>query len=167
VLVGYRGVDGSTRLDCPEVRSSREHSRDLLSERSFRADAAAYRSCADRLRSNGVDLAGYSIPARVDDLELARRALGYHRIDLVSESAGTRTAMIYAWRYPNAIHRSVMIAVNPPGNFLWDATTTDEQIRKYSALCADDAACRRRSDRRVASIRRAAADIRDHGRLLP
>ena len=39
VLVGYRGVDGSTRLDCPEVSSSREHSRDLLSERSFRADA--------------------------------------------------------------------------------------------------------------------------------
>ena len=56
VLVGYRGVDGSTRLDCPEVSSSREHSRDLLSERSFSADAAAYRSCADRLRSNGVDL---------------------------------------------------------------------------------------------------------------
>ena len=51
VLVGYRGVDGSTRLDCPEVSSSREHSRDLLSEQSFRADAAAYRSCADRLRS--------------------------------------------------------------------------------------------------------------------
>ncbi len=64
VLVGYRGVDGSTRLDCPEVSSSREHSRDLLSEQSFRADAAAYRSCADRLRSDGVDLAGYSIPER-------------------------------------------------------------------------------------------------------
>ena len=29
-------------------------------------------------------------------------ALGYDRIDLVSESAGTRTAMIYAWRYPRA-----------------------------------------------------------------
>src|SRR5207237_2304321 len=115
VLVGYRGVDGSTRLACPEVSSSREHSRDLLSERSFRADAAACRSCADRLRSNGVDLAGYSIPERVDDLDLARRALGYHRIDLVSESAGTRTAMIYAWRYPKSIHRSVMIGVNPPG----------------------------------------------------
>ena len=44
VLVGYRGVDGSSRLDCPEVGSSREHSRDLLGERSLRADAAAYRS---------------------------------------------------------------------------------------------------------------------------
>src|SRR5579875_3689775 len=106
VLVGYRGVDGSVRLNCPEVSSAMEHSRDLLSEPSSRAVAAAYRSCADRLRSDGVDLAGYSIPEEVDDLEAARRALGYHQIDLVSESAGTRVAMIYAWRYPKSIHRS-------------------------------------------------------------
>ena len=36
--------------------------------------------------------------------------------------------MIYAWRYPKSIHRSVMIGVNPPGNFLWYPKTTDEQI---------------------------------------
>ena len=89
VLVGYRGVDGSVRLDCPEVSSAIEDSGDLLSEQSYRAVAAAYRSCADRLRSDGVDLAGYSIPEEVDDLEAARHALGYHQIDLVSESAGT------------------------------------------------------------------------------
>src|SRR5207244_4233431 len=47
VLVGYRGVDGSSRLDCPEVSSSLEHSRDLLGETSFRAVAAAFKSCAD------------------------------------------------------------------------------------------------------------------------
>ena len=46
--------------------------------------------------------------------------------------------MIYAWRYPKSIHRSVMIGVNPPGHFLWDAKTTDEQIRRYAALCAKD-----------------------------
>src|SRR5206468_11796184 len=36
VLVGYRGVDGSSKLDCPEVISARDHARDFLSERSFR-----------------------------------------------------------------------------------------------------------------------------------
>src|ERR1700690_445826 len=80
VLVGYRGVDGSSRLDCPEVSSAMGHSRDLLSEQSFRADAAAFRSCADRLRSDGVDLAGYSIPEEVDDLEAARRPLAHPHI---------------------------------------------------------------------------------------
>ncbi|HYZ76472.1 MAG TPA: alpha/beta fold hydrolase [Gaiellaceae bacterium] len=134
VLVGYRGVDGSSRLDCPEVTSAREQARDLLSAASYRADASAFRACARRLQDDGVDLAGYSLPERVDDLDAARRALGYEQIDLLSESAGTRTAMIYAWRYPKRIHRSVMIGVNPPGHFLWDAQTTGEQIRRYAAL---------------------------------
>jgi pimeloyl-ACP methyl ester carboxylesterase len=167
VLVGYRGVDGSVRLDCPEVESAIKHSTDLLGEKSFRAYGAAFRSCAHRLTDDGVDLAQYGLAEQVDDLEAARKALGYKRIDLVSESAGTRTAMIYSWRYPKSIHRSVMIAVNPPGNFLWDAKTTDEQIRRYAALCAKDDPCRKRSDDLAASIRRATADIPDHWLFLP
>jgi len=167
VLVGYRGVDGSVRLDCPEVSSAMEHSGDLLGEQSFRAVAAAFRSCADRLRSDGVDLAGYSIPEEVDDLEAARRALGYHQIDLVSESAGTRVAMIYAWRYPKSIHRSVMIGVNPPGNFLWDAKTTGEQIRRYAALCAQAASCRSRTPDLAASLKSVFAHVPSHWLFLP
>src|ERR671936_215689 len=134
VLVGYRGVDGSVKLDCPEVTSAREHARDFLTATAYRADAAAFRACARRLSDDGVDLAGYSLPERVDDLDAARRALGYERIDLLSESAGTRTAMIYAWRYPKRFHRWVMVGVTPPGHFLWDAQTTGEQIRRYAAL---------------------------------
>jgi pimeloyl-ACP methyl ester carboxylesterase len=167
VLVGYRGVDGSSRLDCPEVSSAMGSSRDLLSGQSYRAIAAAYRSCANRLRSNGVDLAGYSIPEEVDDLEAARRALGYHQIDLVSESAGTRVAMIYAWRYPKSIHRSVMIGVNPPGNFLWDARTTDQQIQRYSALCAQAPSCRSRTTDLAASVKSSFAHVPSHWLFLP
>src|SRR3954447_24412187 len=73
VLVGFRGVDGSSRLDCPEVDSVREHSRDFLSTKTADAVADAYRSCATRLADDGVDLAGYSLPQRVDDLDLVRR----------------------------------------------------------------------------------------------
>ena len=82
VLVGYRGMDGSVRLDCPEVESALKHSTDLLDETSFRERADAFHACADRLTAEGVDLAGYSLPQRVDDLEAARKALGYDRIDL-------------------------------------------------------------------------------------
>jgi pimeloyl-ACP methyl ester carboxylesterase len=98
VLVGYRGVDGSVRLDCPEVDSALRHSTEFLSEKSFRAYGDALRACADRLTDQGVDLAGYGLAQQVDDLEAARVALGYDRIDLLSQSAGTRTAVIYAWR---------------------------------------------------------------------
>jgi pimeloyl-ACP methyl ester carboxylesterase len=167
VLVGYRGVDGSSKLDCPEVTSARAHARDFLSETSFRADAAAYRACSNRLQDAGVDLAGYTLPQRVDDLDAARRALGYERIDLLSESAGTRTAMIYAWRYPKRIHRSVMIGVNPPGNFLWDAKTIGEQVRRYAALCAKDSSCRSRTPDLPASLHSAFERVPGHWWFLP
>jgi len=167
VLVGYRGVDGSSKLDCPEVTSARERARGFLTENAMRADAAAYKECAARLQDDGFDLAGYTLPQRVDDLDAARKALGYERLDLLSESAGTRTALIYAWRYPQRIHRSVMIGVNPPGNFLWDARTTGEQIRRYAALCAKDASCRSRTPDLAASIHSAYEEIPDRWWFLP
>jgi pimeloyl-ACP methyl ester carboxylesterase len=167
VLVGYRGVDGSTRLDCPEVVNSREHSRDLIGTASLKSDAAAYGACAKRLHRDGVDLAGYSLPERVDDLELARRDLGYGKIDLVSESAGTRTAMIYAWRYPHSINRSVMVSANPPGHYLFDAKTTGQQIRRYSALCAQASDCRSRTANLAASVHSAYSHIPSHWLFLP
>jgi len=165
VLVGYRGVDGSSVLDCPEVESMLKHSADFHTEKSYRAYGDAFRSCADRLQEDGVDLAGYTLTQRVDDLEAARTALGYDRIDLVSESAGTRYAMVYAWRYPKSVHRSVMIAVNPPGHFLWDAKTTDEQIARYSELCEKDADCSKRTDDLAATMRQ--TDVPKRWGFLP
>jgi pimeloyl-ACP methyl ester carboxylesterase len=167
VLVGYRGIDGSVRLDCPEVESALMRSTDVLSDEFFRAYGDGHRSCADRLTGDGVDLASYGLVQQIDDLETARLALGYDRINLLSESAATRTAMIYAWRYPESIHRSVMVAVNPPGNFLLDPDTTDEQIGRYAALCADDDSCRARTDNLAATIRRTDADIPDRWLFLP
>ena len=167
VLVGYRGVDGSSKLDCPEVTSAREHARDFLSEQSFHADAAAFKACAHRLAQDGVDLAGYTLPERVDDLDAARQALGYQRIDLLSESAGTRTALIYAWRYPTRILRSVLIGANPPGGYLWDAQTTGEQIRRYAALCAQDASCASRTRDLAASLHSAYEHIPERFWFLP
>jgi uncharacterized membrane protein YdfJ with MMPL/SSD domain/pimeloyl-ACP methyl ester carboxylesterase len=167
VLVGFRGMDGSSVLDCPEVESALKRSTDFLAQESFRDRGDAYRACANRLTDEGIDLRGYSLPQRVDDLEAARVALGYDRIDLLSESAGTRTAMIYSWRYPNSIHRSVMLAVNPPGHFLWDAKTTDEQIRRYAALCSQDESCRSKTPDLGASLHSAFQRIPKKWWFLP
>jgi pimeloyl-ACP methyl ester carboxylesterase len=167
VFVGYRGLDGSVRLDCPEVESALKHTTDLVGEKSSRAYADAFRSCADRHTDDGVDLAGYGVVPQVDDLEAARVALGYDRIDLVSESAGTRKAMIYAWRYPEHLHRSVMIGVNPPGHFLWDGKTTGEQLGRYAARCSEDDTCSGRTDDLAASVRSGSADIPDRWLFLP
>jgi RND superfamily putative drug exporter len=159
VLVGYRGVDGSVRLDCPEVASALKRSVDFLGQKSFRAYSDGFRSCAARLAADGIDLVGYGMPQQVDDFEAARKALGYRKIDLLSESAGTRLALIYAWRYPKSIHRSVLIGVNPPGHFLWYPKTTDEQIRRYARLCAEDASCSKRTDDLTATLKRTEANV--------
>jgi len=159
VLVGYRGVDGSSVLDCPEVEDARRRSGDLLGERSLRASGDAFGDCARRLRDDGVDLGGYSMSERVDDLEAARRALDYERVALLSESAGTRTAMIYAWRYPKSIRRSVMIGVNPPGHFLAEEAATTAQLTRFSSLCAHDADCPQRNEDLAASMRSTLDDM--------
>ena len=150
VLVGYRGVDGSSRLDCPEVTSARRHTADLLGASALRASTRAMRSCAERLKDDGYDLAGYTLPQRVDDLDAARSALGYQRVDLLSESFGTRVALIYGWRHPQSVHRSVMVGANPPGHFVYDPAQTDAQLRRFAALGAGD---------EVASMRRTAAHL--------
>jgi pimeloyl-ACP methyl ester carboxylesterase len=167
VLVGYRGVDGSERLECPEVISALKHSTDLTGEASFQAYAAGFRSCAARFAGEGIDVTSYGLSQQVDDLESAREALGYERINLVSESVGTRTAMIYAWRHPERINRSVMIAANPPGNFLWDPETTDEQIDRYAEYCSKDTGCRGRTADLAASMRRTSAEIPERWFFLP
>ena len=167
VLVGYRGIDGSAELACPEVESALKGSEDFLADESFREYADAFRTCATRLEDEGFDLAGYNLAERVDDLEDAREALGYGRIDLLSESAGTRTAMIYSWRYPESIHRSVMIGANPPGHFVWDSRTSDELLHRYADLCAEDAACSDRTDDLATSIQQTADDIPDRWLFSP
>jgi pimeloyl-ACP methyl ester carboxylesterase len=167
VLVGYRGLDGSVRLDCPEIAASRARSRDWLSTASLESDAAAMRACAARLSEEGVDLAGYTLPQRIDDIDAARRSLGYEAIDVVGESFGTRVALIYAWRYPEHVHRSVLVGANPPGNFLWDPETIERQLRRYAALCAADQACSGRTDDLVASVHAAFERMPDRWGILP
>ena len=166
VLVGYRGVDGSSVLNCPEVTAALETS-DYLGEASLSAYSEAFASCAKRLERSGVDLAGYTLPEQADDIEAARVALGYKRIDLLSESAGTRLAMIYQWRYPDSVDRSVMVGVNPPGNFIYSGAEIDQGIERYSALCAEQPACHSRTGNLAASMQHTAADLPSSWLSLP
>jgi pimeloyl-ACP methyl ester carboxylesterase len=143
VLVGYRGVDGTPKLDSPEVaKAMRGINGNLLSPESIANLGRALAACAARLRSEGVDLAGYTIPETVADMETARQALGYERVDLLSGSYGTRVAQIYAYLHPERLHRSAMIAINPPGHCVWEPAVVDGQLKYYADLCRRDDACR-------------------------
>ena len=155
VIVGYRGVDGSVRLDCPEVSAHIKNlPGDMLGEASMQNMTDAYARCAERLQSEGVDLDGYTVVEVIDDLEDARLALGYGKINLFSISYGTRLAMIYAWRYPESIQRSAMVGVNPPGHmFTYDPAVIDQQIEYYAQLCAQDPKCNAKAENLAETIR--------------
>jgi pimeloyl-ACP methyl ester carboxylesterase len=153
VVVGYRGVDGSTVLDCPEVSQAMAKDGDPLGEASMITLAAAWKKAAQRLTEQGVDLNGYTMLETIEDNESVRKALGYERINLLGESYGTRVAYLYGLKYPERIHRSAMIAVNPPGHFVWDAQTVDAQLRYYAGLWARDSAMSRNSPDLYATMR--------------
>lgn len=86
VVVGYRGVDGSSVLNCPEVSQAMAKDGDPLGEASMITLAAAWKKAALRLREQGVDLDGYTMLETIEDNESVRKALGYERINLLSES---------------------------------------------------------------------------------
>ncbi|MCP4898821.1 MAG: alpha/beta hydrolase [bacterium] len=167
VLVGYRGVDGSVVLNCPEVSEAFSSGIPLLSSEGMAAQANAYSVCADRLQADGVELAGYTVLEVVDDIEAARQALGYSSINLESGSYGTRLAQIYSWRYPDHVHRNAMVAVNPPGRFWWDPAILHEQILRYSTLCAEDEYCSSRTDDLAASIQKALDAMPERWLIFP
>ena len=169
VIVGYRGVDGSVQLDCPEVSAHIKNlPGDMLGEASMENMTDAYARCAERLQNQGVDLGGYTIVEVIDDLEDARLALGYGKINLFSISYGTRLAMIYAWRYPESIYRSAMVAVNPPGHmFYYDPEVVDEQLAYYTNLCAQDPKCSAQTDDLAETMRTVSQNMPDRWLGLP
>lgn len=162
VMVGYRGMEGQVVLECPEVSKAISNAPGtVLSPESIAVYTSGTAQCAGRLESEGIDLAGYTLTETIDDVEAARKALGYEEINLYGNSYGSRLEEIYAWRYPESLNRVIMVSVNPPGHFIWDPAVTDAQIENYAELCAKDAACSARTDDLVATMREVKENIPD------
>ncbi len=138
VMVGYRGVDGSVSLDCPEVVEALKVKESPLSHENLEKLGRAYHDAYQRLKQEGVDIDRYTMVDVIDDTEEVRKAMGYEKINLYSVSYGTRIAYIYGLRYPSSIHRSLMISVNPPGHFIWEPDKVDDQLRYYAELWKKD-----------------------------
>jgi len=154
VMVGYRGVDGSVKLDCPEVVETLKEDDNPLTEGSLRKLARSWEAVARRFAREGIDWNGYTIPQTIEDMEDVRRILKYQRINLQSESYGTRVAYLYGLMYPESIHRSIMIGVNPPGHCMWDPQTVDEQLKIYAQLWSKDSVMSARCPDLIGTIKK-------------
>jgi pimeloyl-ACP methyl ester carboxylesterase len=168
VMVGYRGAEGQVVLECPEISEAISNAPgSILSDAALEGYGAGLARCAARLQAEGIDLAGYTITETIDDMEAAREALGYERINLYGNSYGTRLEMIYEWRYPDSLNRVVMVAVNPPGHFIWEAEVLDAQVADYSKLCAQDAECSTRTDDLVGTMRQVSRNMPNRWLFIP
>jgi len=160
VLVGYRGVDGSSVLDCPEFsKATLGDGRGVFSDESLAIMTKAVKACSARMNAEGVDLSGYTIQQVVEDMEAARVVLGYEKINLLSESYGTRVAQVHAYPHPVSLNRSVMIGVNPPGRFVWEPAMVDAQIEYCSQLWAKDETARARTANLAETMQNVSRDM--------
>jgi pimeloyl-ACP methyl ester carboxylesterase len=170
IMVGYRGVDGSSVLNCPEYdRMLGEASvgGDALNAASLAPLSEAVAACAARLQAAGIDLEGYTIPEVVADMEAARKALNYEHVNLLSGSYGTRVAQIYAYLHPDRIYRSIMITAAAPGRMVAEPETLDAQLEYYARLCVQDAACRARTPDLAETMRHVAHNMPRRWLFLP
>ncbi|NIM18798.1 MAG: alpha/beta fold hydrolase [Candidatus Latescibacteria bacterium] len=167
VMFGYRGVDGSISLDCPEVVRVLKRAKDVLTDETIADVGDAYEACAARLEQEGVDINGYTTFDVIGDAEAVRKALGYDKINIISESYGTRLAYLYGVKYPDRVHRSVMIGANPPGRLVWDPYQADELLRHYGKLWSEDLQASAKCPDLVNAVREVNENMPRHWLFLP
>jgi len=127
VLVGYRGVDGSVKLDCPCMKNV------MLSD-SINLDnytqlvQLAVDSCFTLWKKQKIDIKGYSMNEVVNDIEATRNILGYDTIDFLAFSYGTMLSQLYYSFYPKHVQKMALIGARPLSNFLFDGDSYNKQI---------------------------------------
>ena len=155
VRVGYRGIDSDVELRCSEFTKALQTERPLSAE-NIEKTRKALRACHDRLQAEGIDLDGYNLAEVVEDIEAARNALGYERINLQAVSWGTQIAYAYAMRHPNRVQRMLLIGAGgrARGFDLWAPDMVDPKLRVYGVLWKKSPEATARTPDIIETIRR-------------
>ncbi|MFP5357786.1 MAG: alpha/beta fold hydrolase [Gammaproteobacteria bacterium] len=139
ILLDQRGTGGSNRLACalPDWRDATQ-----LSSAALRAQAL---DCRQTL-SERADLRYYTTADYVRDLETLRQTLGIPQFNLLAGSYGTRVALEYLRRHPQAIRSAVLDGVVPPRLALLQdhAQNLEQALAAQFARCAASASCHQR-----------------------
>jgi pimeloyl-ACP methyl ester carboxylesterase len=146
LLVDQRGTGQSHPLKCPQVEL----------EEALRADwdqlAEQTRSC---LESLDADPRFYTTTIAMHDIDAARRALGYERLNLYGGSYGTRAAQVYYRLFPEQVRTIVLDGVVPQtlGLGTEHAVKLDQAVYRVLAACDADATCAERFPDTAANLR--------------
>lgn len=159
VMIGYRGVDGSVQLDSREINELITM-RNLLSRKSLQAIGKDLTRIADGFKAKGIDLKQYNIISVVDDMEEARIALGYDKINVAGGSYGGAVAFTYCLRYPQSIHRNIMTEAAFPWNLGYaEPQNVDRKLERLNELWKGNPECVQRAEDIVETIKEVLATL--------
>ena len=112
VFVDQRGTGGSNPLNCDFYDAN-----DLQSYLGYFFPLEDIRKCRTQLEPKA-DLKLYTTTIAMDDIDDARAALGYDRINLFGGSYGTRAALTYLKRHPQHVRAAILQGVSPANQLM-------------------------------------------------
>ncbi|MFK7890236.1 MAG: alpha/beta fold hydrolase [Granulosicoccus sp.] len=136
ILIDQRGTGKSNRLNCPV-------SADSLGLHQQFDPAEITRKTSDCLRQLNTDTRFYTTSIAVADLESIREQLGITQWNLYGVSYGTRVALHYLRRYPDAVRTLALDGVVPPQVSLGPeiASMAQRSLDLLFDRCTRDAGC--------------------------
>jgi pimeloyl-ACP methyl ester carboxylesterase len=134
LLVDQRGTGQSNPLKCPEIELEEALAAD------WDALAQSTREC---LASLDGDPRFYTTTIAMHDIDAARAALGYEKVNLYGGSYGTRAAQVYLRLFPERVRTVVLDGVVPQTLALGSehAAKLDQSIYRVLAACDEDPDC--------------------------
>ncbi|MCI0389458.1 MAG: alpha/beta hydrolase [Acidobacteria bacterium] len=119
------------KIDLPiDKAPNREEVLDLFRKQS--------RSCAQRWREQGVDLAGYNTNENADDLDALRKALGAEKISLWAISYGTHLGLTTIRRHEKNIHRAILAGIEGPAHTIKLPSNVQQHLINLDKLVKAD-----------------------------
>jgi pimeloyl-ACP methyl ester carboxylesterase len=140
VFVDQRGTGGSNPLDCDLADDPEDLERHF--GELFPLDRV--RECRARLETKA-NLALYTTPIAMDDLDEVREALGYAKINIAGGSYGSLAAQVYMRQHPEHVRAAILSGVATPAirqpllflgaaqyalDYLYTDCAADESCRK-------------------------------------
>jgi pimeloyl-ACP methyl ester carboxylesterase len=145
IVIDQRGTGFSQpAIDCPElarlssgsnVNLSLQEANDLLVEAS--------RTCFEKAKATGINLADYTTTAEAADLDYLRQVLGISQWNIYSFMNGSRLALTMMREYPQAIRSVVLdtpvpLQANPAAEW---GTNVEKTFERFFNRCAGDEQC--------------------------
>jgi len=159
VEVGYRGVDGEPQLKHP-LFDEIFRTPDFLSQTGLKEIGRKFAEACTSLTAAGIDVRQYNILNVVDDMEAARTALGYEKINITGGSYGGAVVMVYCLRYPQSIHRAIMVEAAFPYDIAFGKPAElDARLNHINELWKKNAEAVKRSPDIVQTIRNVLAKL--------